>query len=251
MSGLALTAAGWTAFGLAAALVLRSWHATVARGEALARACHEVRGPLTAARLGLEATAIASSTTYLRAIEAELDRATVALDELQGAGSMRLESGEDEMVDVRSWLTDSVEAWRPVAEARGMEVRLHWRGADAGVWGHRSRLARVTGNLIANAIDHGDGYVEVRGRADETAVVVEVLDGGAGLNAPPPALLEGGPRRRGPGRRGARWGRGQTSGRGRGLLIARAVAEAHGGRLTTAPSERGARFVVTLPLAGA
>jgi signal transduction histidine kinase len=255
MTALAVTVAGWAAFALAAGLVVRAWYAALVRGEAVARACHEVRGPLAAARLGLESSLVTSSATHLRAIEVELDRATVALDDLQRVERLGSEARAAEGVDVGRWLSDSVAAWRPVAAARGMDVRLDWPGPEAVIWGRQSRLAQVTGNLIANAIDHGDAFVEVRGRVTRTALVVEVLDGGPGLAAPPPALVAHG---RAPLRgRGTKWGRGRArgashrpSGRGRGLLIARAVAEAHGGSLATAPSKRGARFVLTLPLVG-
>ncbi len=43
--------------------------------------------------------------------------------------------------------------------------------------------------------------------------------------------------------------RGGRGARGRGLAIASAVAESHGGRLAAAPSERGARLVLELPYA--
>ena len=117
MTGLALTVAGWAAFGLAAALAVRSRHAGLERGEAVARACHEVRGPLAAARLGLEAGLLASSATHLRAIEMELARATVALDDLQRVERIAPEDWDAELVDVGRWLSNSVEAWRPVAAA--------------------------------------------------------------------------------------------------------------------------------------
>ncbi len=39
--------------------------------------------------------------------------------------------------------------------------------------------------------------------------------------------------------------------RGRGLAIAAAVATLHGGRLSAAPAERGARLVLELPVASA
>jgi signal transduction histidine kinase len=40
-----------------------------------------------------------------------------------------------------------------------------------------------------------------------------------------------------------------VSERGHGLRIAAGVARAHGGRLISAPSDRGARMVLELPLA--
>jgi signal transduction histidine kinase len=101
------------------------------------------------------------------------------------------------------------------------------------VWGDRLRLAQATGNLISNAIEHGGGVVEVRGRGGPDRVRVEVIDAGSGLPAPVPDLA----------RRPHR-GRGR---RGRGLAIATAIAASHAGRLSAAPSERGARLVLELP----
>jgi signal transduction histidine kinase len=90
------------------------------------------------------------------------------------------------------------------------------------------------GNLIATAIEHGGGEITVRGRLDHGAIRIEVVDDGPGLPAPVAELA-----------RRPRAGRGR---RGRGLAIASAVAVAHGGRLAAAPSERGARLVLELPV---
>ena len=110
-----------------------------------------------------------------------------------------------------------------------------WSGPPACVIGDRVRLAQATGNLIANAIEHGGGTVEVRGRADAGVVRVEVTDRGQGLPAPVAVLA----------RRASRDG----GRRGHGLAIAATIAAGHGGRLAAAPSERGARLVLELPLA--
>jgi signal transduction histidine kinase len=251
--------AGWAAFGLAAAVAVRTWHAAAVRGQAVARACHEVRGPLAAARLGLESGSEAPASTRLRAIEVELARASVALDDLQAVERIELSGPGPERVNVRAWVEDSVEAWRPVARVRGMEIWLEWIGPDPEVWGRQSRLAQVTGNLIANAIAHGEKVVVVRGRVAEDAVMVEVQDGGPGLPPPVSAWLMA-PSGRGPG--GREWGRSRPNGHGHGLRIARAVIESHGGRLTVGGGQQGvgpaggeaaqgARIVVTLPLARA
>lgn len=128
---------------------------------------------------------------------------------------------------------DSVEAWRPAATVRAVELKLAWSGRPGSVWGDRLRLAQATGNLIANAIEHGGGVVEVRGSIEEGRARVEVSDAGPGLPAPVAELA-----------RRPRAGRGT---RGRGLAIAGAVAASHGGRLEAAPSRRGARLVLELP----
>jgi signal transduction histidine kinase len=149
-----------------------------------------------------------------------------------------------EHVDVQALLSDSVEAWRASAAACGVELRMRWSGGEAAVAGQRLRLAQATGNLIANAIEHGGGPVEVRGRAEQSGVRIEVADGGPGLAAPVPELA-----RRGRSLRG-RWSRTSAiRGRGHGLAIAGAVAAAHGGRLASAPSDRGAKLVLELPAA--
>src|SRR5947209_1247706 len=46
--------AGWVLAAVSMGAALWLWHALMLRGEVVRRACHELRGPLTAARLGLE-----------------------------------------------------------------------------------------------------------------------------------------------------------------------------------------------------
>jgi signal transduction histidine kinase len=111
---------------------------------------------------------------------------------------------------------------------------MRWSGRPATVLGDRLRLAQAVGNLIANAIEHGGEVVEVRGRGTNDTVRVEVVDRGPGLRAPVSELAARA-RPRGP--------------RGRGLAIASAIVRNHGGRLAAAPSDRGARLVITLPAA--
>jgi len=233
---MAVSLGGWlaaTGAGFAAAAARR---ALAGRMETVARACHELRGPLTAARLGLQLGASAGelSPARLRAIDLELGRAALALDDLDTARRRALTPWRPpEPVDLEELVSDSVEAWSATAAARGVELRACWSGSPARVWGDRLRLAQATGNLLANAIEHGGGEVEVRGGAAHGRARVEVIDTGAGLPASVAELA-----------RRAQRGRGT---RGRGLAIAAAIATGHGGRLAAAPSERGARLVLELP----
>lgn len=234
MIGLWLT--GWLAAsgaGIAAGAVRR---ALAGRMESVARACHELRGPLTAARLGLQLGANTGELTpaRLRAIDLELGRAALALEDLDAAGGRQGRAWRAlEPVDIRELVGDSAEAWRPSAEAQGVELVVSWSGTSPAVWGDRLRLAEATGNLIANAIEHGAGTVEVRGHGEPSRVRVEVRDEGPGLPAPVSELV-----------RRPRAGRGR---RGRGLAIASTIVTRHGGRLAAAPCARGARMVVELP----
>lgn len=223
-------------------IVVVSWWRWLSGREQVARACHELRGSITAARLGLEPEAAAESASVsparLRAVELELEKAALALEDLTGATMPgRAAAMATGWVELRGLLVDAVESWRPAAVSRGVELRLRWSGPPVSIRGDRVRLAQAAGNLIGNAIEHGGGLVEVRALADATSARIEVIDGGAGLPAPVDQLV-----------RRARRGRGT---RGRGLAIASAIAAAHGGRLGVAPSDRGARLVLDLPAAGA
>ncbi len=266
-----ITLCGWLAAVVAAGGAVVARRSLGLRMEAVARACHELRGPLTAARLGLALGVRGGelSSAQLRALDLELARAALALDDLASARAPLREVRGVTAVDVGGLVADSVEAWRPAADAAGARLEVQWSGAPAHVLGDRLRLAQATGNLIANAIEHGGGVVVVRGgavagrggatparagdvaargdakagRGDDVAarrrtegalVRVEVLDGGPGLPAPVPELT----RRR----------RGGDDRRGRGLAIAESIARDHGGRLAAAPCQGGARLVLELPI---
>lgn len=235
---------GWLGFAVMLMAVVLWRQTLAARAEKVARACHELRGPLAAARLGVELTAArpSASAARLRAIELELDRAAFALDDLQGVSRPPGPATERGWVDVELWLRDSVEAWAPVAARRGVTLKVGWEGPPGSVEGERARLAQATGNLIANAIEHGGGAVEVLGKATERRVSITVHNDGPPLSPEVRQWLA-----RGPGAR-ARRPRGTAPGRGRGLAIARTVATAHGGRLTAEPTETGASLVLELPL---
>jgi signal transduction histidine kinase len=232
--------AGWLAASLAVAVAMLAWRSFSVRMDAVARACHELRGPITAARLGLQlGTRVGElSPVRLQAIDVELGRAALALDDLAGTGAIACRPRVADLVDARALVSDSVEAWSAAAASRGVALSMRWNGAGATVLGDRFRLAQATGNLIANAIEHGGPSVEVSGHAAGDVVRIEVIDGGPGLPAPVTQLARPGSRRR---RR--------RTGRGHGLAVALAVAEAHGGRLAAAPARRGARLVLELPVA--
>jgi len=233
----AVAIAGWVAAGLVGALAVSVVRLHGDRMEAVARACHELRGPLTAARLGLAAPAgdDLPSPVRLRAIDTELGRAALALDDLSGAGGGARTLWRLDRVDVRQVAAECGEAWQATAAAAGISIRVGWSGEEAAVWGDRLRLAQALGNLVANAVEHGRGPVGIEVAVRGMTVRVEVSDHGPGL---PRAVAEL--------RRRPRRGRGS---RGRGLAIAADVAEAHGGALISAPSGDGARLVLQVPLA--
>jgi two-component system sensor histidine kinase BaeS len=103
------------------------------------------------------------------------------------------------------------------------------------------RLRQALDNLMTNALTHAGsgGDVVVSGGLSETLVLVSVSDSGAGVPlADQERIFEA----------GVRLDAGRA-GSGLGLVIARAIAEAHGGRLTvrSTPGE-GATFTIALPV---
>ena len=138
---------GWLVASVAVCSGLVVRRSSELRMEAVARACHELRGPLAAARLGLELGVRVGelSPAQLRALDLELGRASLALDDLAAVGlrasSAVASAGRSKS---RELLADSVEAWRAPAAARGMALALEWSGVPARVWAsgcgsHRQR----------------------------------------------------------------------------------------------------------------
>lgn len=203
----------------------------------VARASHELRGPLFAARLalhGLEASA------RVAAIDLELRRAALALDDLVEAPRGRRIREQPAAVELGNLMREASENWMALAADRGVDLRLEAPGEPIVVHADRLRILQACANLVANAIEHGGGEVDVRTRTAPGAggapqARIEVTDTGPGLPAPVAVLVSS--------------ARGRQARRGHGLALAAGIAERHGGRLITAPSPRGARLVLELPCA--
>jgi len=107
---------------------------------------------------------------------------------------------------------------------------------------HPEQLRRVLLNLIQNAIRHtpADGSVTVSAEAADGRLEVEVADTGDGIAAPErDRVFE-------PFFRGGTEAARTRSGAGLGLAIARAIVEAHGGRIWLADSPGGTRVRFSL-----
>lgn len=216
-----LTIASWFLTAAFAVLFVRShWRLVL-----VARASHELRGPLSAVQLGLGA--LSGEPARVAAIELELARAGRALEDLAAAPAGRRVDGLARPVDLTRLVADHEAAWRTLAGAFGAELRVDAHGGLA--IGDPLRIAQACSNLIGNAAEHGGNEVRVIVRGTR----IEVADDGPGLPAPVGVLTTTARARRGR--------------RGHGLAIAAAIAEQHGGRLAAAPAPQGARLVLELP----
>jgi two-component system sensor histidine kinase MtrB len=183
----------------------------------VARAEHEIRGALCALRLALDAGGSLPGT----AVAAQFDRVAAGLAELRPSG--RVGAGT---VSLEQLARDSVEAWRPVARGMGREVTLEWTADSGLVDAGRQPLAQMTGNLIANALEHGRGRVQVIGGREGSALTLAVRSGGS--------LVRGSRR----------------PGRGLGLSIASRAARRSGGALRIASDPESTTATIRLPSAG-
>ena len=221
---------GWACCVLLLAALARCVRRGRSLDELVARACHELRTPLTAARLA----AHAGGPDALVLVELELRRAGLALDDLAAARSGGHADDVAEVLEAHEVVEGVLASWLPVA--RGLDLDLGVEPVPAGLFveGDRLRLGQALGNLVGNALEHGEGPVLVRVRVGMGSLRFEVDDCGPGLPAPV-AVLAARPRA-GQGRRG------------RGLAIASEIAARHGGRVSAAPAPCGARLVLEVPL---
>jgi signal transduction histidine kinase len=227
-----------TALGLLTALVAIGWCARLLwRLERIARATHELRAPLCAARLGAHAAGRELGWTVVAPLDHQLERAALALDDLEAARGGRRPSARRGDVAAGELLERVRESWAPLAWPTGREVRVEGAGGlgAAPVHGDARRLAQALGVLVANALEHGAGPVVLSARSWAGRVRFEVADDGPG----PARSL----------RRLTRGRHGGVGARGRGLAIAARIARDHGGRLTREPGGR-CRMVLELPAGG-
>ncbi|HZI92239.1 MAG TPA: HAMP domain-containing sensor histidine kinase [Thermoleophilaceae bacterium] len=221
---LAAALAGWAV----AAVLAIAWSRSRRRLELVARAAHELRGPATV--IGLGVAALRREPGGLRralALESQLDRLAAGLSDLDAARSGRRAAARPAALPLERVLRGTAAGWVPAARSAGRRLRFRWDGAPAVVSADRGRLAQAVGNLVANAVEHGSGPVELRGRRAGQHALVEVRDAGP---AGAPAESRG-------------------SDRGRGLQIAAEAVEEAGGRLTLERTPDGTLAAVELPLA--
>ena len=229
----------WVVAAIGFAAVLACCLELRRRRELVARACHELRGPLTAVRLSLATMERRGEAPpeRLASLELELRRAGLALDDFAAARSGRRTLDRDEPVEVAELLEEQLASWQVVAGAFQSTLALGGALPGAFVRGDRLRLAQAISNLVANALEHAPGNVELTARnVGARHVRIEVIDEGPGLPSPVAALT-----------RHARAGR-RRGGRGRGLAIAAEIADRHGGRIVAAPAPRGASIGIELPV---
>lgn len=191
---------------------------------------HDLRTPLAAVQVAVESLqdgVAADPQRYLGVIARELSNVELLLDQL--VEFARIEAGRidasRELVSMTEIAHEAIEALTPLADRRGLALRLDAAGASI-VTADALDVRRAIRNLLENAIRHSPdgGSVTVTVAADGDGERVTVSDEGAGFPADFRGVAFEPFTRADPAR---------TSGNGHaglGLAITRALATQHGGR---------------------
>ncbi len=221
------------------------------KDQFLATLSHELRTPLNAIigyvsmlRSGViaadrQGNALAiverNAKTQLRLVEDLLDISRMT------AGTLRLAM---ERLSVPELVGHSIDAVRPAATAKNLQVEVELNEDAPDVFGDRIRLQQVLWNLLNNAIKFSPrgGRVGLRVTYDAKTLRIAVWDAGDGIE---PSFL---PHVFEPFRHASRSG--PEAGLGLGLTISKHLIELHGGSIAGASDGpgKGASFWVELPV---
>jgi signal transduction histidine kinase len=190
------------------------------RSRRMNRAVHELRRPLQAIALTLEARSpdlVGAEACLEQARRALLDLDATVNGRRPGTSVCRARIGEVVAALDCRWRFADVEVESP---ERDLDIEVDF-----------DRLSAALDNLVANALRHGTGIVHVRATADHAKARFEVRDEG-------PRVL--------PARSGS------DPRHGHGLEVVAGVAATHGGSLSPAsPADGGGTLAaISLPLAG-
>ncbi|OII64134.1 PAS domain-containing sensor histidine kinase [Streptomyces sp. CC53] len=219
--------------------------------ELIATVAHELRSPLTSVK-GFTATLLAKWDRFtddqkrlmLETVDADANRVTRLITELLDIS--RIDSGRLEVRRQPVDLAAAVGRHIQGHTARGQSpdrffVRVRRPLPD--LWADPDKVDQVLGNLLENAVRHGEGTVTIEVAPtgpddDEKGTAVTVSDEGPGI--PEESM----------GRVFTRFWRGSTrGGTGLGLYIVKGIVEAHGGTITVGRGPSGgAEFRFTLPV---
>lgn len=194
------------------------------------RVAHEMRGPLTAARLALRRLAGRSDAEMLAVVDEETERLERMAAEFSDFG--RLPEGPEADIDLAELVQSAITATVPGGTHVESEV-----APGVTVSGHYEPLRRALQNLLRNAVEASpEGAIRVAVVRSAAGVEIAVSDSGPGID---PELRQ---------RIFEPYFTTKKQGTGLGLALVKQTVLAHGGTITaTDAPEGGTTFVIALP----
>jgi PAS domain S-box-containing protein len=215
-------------------------------GQLVAGVAHELNNPLQGVMGNLELMIGAEDRPQtrrdLKEVQVAGERAAKIVRNLL---TFARKSALDRSVEDLNEIVRATLAWR-ATDLRASEIVLDEQYAAELplIIVNREEIQQVILNLILNA-EHASragtkpGTLHVRTGASDSTVFVEIADEGPGVPREAAARIF----------EPFFTTKFVGEGTGLGLSVSLGIAEAHGGALTLVPSERGARFALTLPIA--
>jgi K+-sensing histidine kinase KdpD len=231
-------------------------HANQMRTQALGMLSHEIRTPLTTIK-GFTTTLLSpdvnwereSQEEFLGIINYETERLTELADDLLEL--TRIEAGQFRINAQPTALHNIIAEGLPAMNTLAKDHKLNIEGLleMPEVIADSKRIIQVLCNLVSNASRHSPQGAEIKVQAnqDGNRVRIDVIDQGPGIA---PELRD---RVFQPFQQGSAIGNGKPGGAGLGLTIAKAIVEAHGGRIwfSEPDGSGGTIFSFTIPVAEA
>jgi len=218
------------------------------RRHLTADVAHELRTPLAALRAQIEAIqdgVYEASPERLAGCHREILRLTSLVDDVENLANFE---ADNQFLDKRpsnlaAVVKDVSDGFAAAVSKAGLNLKVETISVIACF--DPGRISQVVLNLLSNAAKYAPpgSTITVRIRATNDAAIIEVEDSGKGIPENDlPHIFD-------------RFYRGEKSrsrksgGAGLGLAIAKAIVEAHGGKITAVNiATGGARFIVKLPL---
>jgi signal transduction histidine kinase len=198
--------------------------------ETARRVAHEMRGPLTAARLAIRQLAARDDDGSVTVLAEETERLERMAREFSDFG--RLPEGPQADIDLAEMLENAVTATVPAE----VEVTVELEGG-LSVRGHYEPLRRAVQNLLSNAVEAGEGRtIEVVAARAGSDVRLSISDRGPGVPAELAASIFD------------PYVTTKKNGTGLGLALVKQTVTAHRGTVSVHQREHGgATFVITIP----
>jgi signal transduction histidine kinase len=198
-----------------------------------ADASHQLRTPLAALRLELEALELRGEPSpELAAALREVDRLQATVETLLSVARDKPRGERD--TDLAALVDEVGQRWRGPLAQMARPLRIAVPGEAPAAFAADGVVRQVLDVLLSNACKHGAGPVTMTVRdPGDGWLAIDVHDEGPGIPGDDEAVF--------------RRHEGSGAGHGIGLALARSLAHAEGGRLSLAMSGPGPTFTLTLP----